>query len=196
MKTPTNMAAERMNFANTPRLGCLPLSVASRGGTRSSHSAGCPAMSPTPPSRGEPNPKEPSFLITSPSDLRTIPRGSSCCSSFSIALCPLGELARDFDRVENVCDYGVDGRDLVLRADAQRDTVAKDRARDVAHVVGRGEVAAAHRRERLRAEEQRDARARARAVRDRRVLARAPHDVNQIAAHALFHTGRGHLCAA
>src|SRR3712207_4523330 len=94
--------------------------------------------------------------------------------------------ARDFDRVEYVCDYGLDVRAFVLGADAKRDAVAQDGARDVSHVVGRDEVAPAHRGERLRAQEQRDARARARAVSDRRVLARAAHYVDEVAAHAVF----------
>src|SRR5437588_2926246 len=56
--------------------------------------------------------------------------------------------------------------------------------RDVAHVVGCGEVATANCRKRFCAEQQSDGGARAGAIMHRRMIARAPHDIYYIALHA------------
>src|SRR5438270_8933704 len=68
-------------------------------------------------------------------------------------------------------------------------------ARDVAHVVGRGKLAPAHRGERLRAEQERDGCTRTRAVSNGRMLARAPYDLHDVSLHARLHPRAAHFGA-
>ena len=89
--------------------------------------------------------------------------------------------------LENIRDHGIRGDAIKLSLGAQRQTMTKHGQRNVAHVVGRDEIASTNRGECFRAKQQRYGRSRTRAVMDERVGPGASDKVNSVMLNTGFH---------